>query len=66
MHIALFLLTFASRQLKKLLDTSASTLAAVHSKGIEAEASKVHYIPFPGFFSLSMTYDTRFFYRRHE
>ena len=38
------------KTVKKLLDASASTLAAVHSKGIEVEASKIHYIPFPGFF----------------
>lgn len=44
-HINLFLKT-----VKKSLDAAASTLAAVHSKGSEVEASKVHYIPFPVFF----------------
>lgn len=44
-HINLFVKT-----VKTLLDAAASTLAAVHSKGSEVEASIVHYIFFLGVF----------------
>ena len=60
-HLNLFL-----KKVNKLLNSVASTLAAVHRKGIEVEALKVHYIPFPGFFSRIHDLWHALFYWRHE